>query len=575
MSATALVSDSFSYSCMSTSPELRVSTLKDCNVPPMSPLNVPKASGPATGSLTPKRRKLPLKTVVDPTEASWKDDIENQYGGSSSQNVIFSSTKQQPLSIGTPVAHKLVTGRRDMRRSSQSLVARLGASVSSPSFDISRHSIIPDLMPSVHRNMPLTPKSAARRVRFLDMEEQQQSPHEDLLTTQFPDSCESGMHSHSSDESSDEEEVNNVEQENPFEVSHDDAKDDAKDNDGPMPESTVIEQCPPRDEALNAQSISDSDAQNATKNLQEQVLYVDVSDDNVSDDEGVADLPDHAIPASKGRSETLKPVCRKVVSTDGCHVSEANELRNRSDGKLELVEKVEKEQQTPIALEIEQCEEKQKEQPGEVVNKVTDTTQHPAKSSSDHDSEDDDSSCGSSDSEDMESGLLALLNDRETSLARQTKAAEPALTGKCHSGNTLSAPLKITSPSKSVVLKKVMSGKKSVGPLKAHSHNGATHHMKFGSHYKPTSPPKVTTHHRSPYSLPSATWKVNATRDEEKRSSKENTDWIGHQRHRKSLLRKQHNSSQWIVGDLSADHRQSRKLSSKRKREPSLTRQLR
>ncbi|CAO3697206.1 unnamed protein product [Umbelopsis ramanniana] len=432
-----------------------------------------------------------------------------------------------------------------MRRSSQSLVARLGASVSSPSFDISRHSIIPDLMPSVHRNMPLTPKSAARRVRFLDMEEQQQSPHEDLLTTQFPDSCDSSMHSHSSD---DEEEVNNVEQENPFEVSDDDAKDD----DGPMPESTVIEQCPLRDEALNAQFISDSDAQIATKNPQEKVLYVDVSDDNVSEDEGVADLPDNA-----------------------SHASKANELRNQSDGKLELVEKVEKEQQTPIALEIEQSEEQQKEQPGEVVNKVTDTTQHPAKSSSDHDMEDDDSSCGSSDSEDMESDLLALLMDRETSLARQTKAAEPALTDKCHSDNTLSAPLKITSPSKSVILKKVMFGKKPVGPLKAHSHNGATHHMKFGSHYQPTSPPKVTTHHRSPYSLPSATWKVNATRDEEKRSSKENTDWRGHQSHRKSLLRKQHNSSQWIVEDLSADHRQSRKLSSKRKREPSLTRQLR
>ena len=288
---------------MSTSPELRVSTLKDCNVPPMSPLTVPKASGPATGSLTPKRRKLPLKTVVDPTEASWKDDIENQYG-SSSQNVIFSSTKQQPLSIGTPVAHKSVTGRRDMRRSSQSLVARLGASVSSPSFDISRHSIIPDLMPSAHRNMPLTPRSAARRVRFLDMEEQQQSPQGDLSTTQFPDSCESSTHSHSSDE----EEVNNVEQENPFEVSNDDAKDD----DGQTPESTVIEQCPPIGEALNAQSISDSDAQNATRNPQEKVLYVDVSDDNVSDDEGAADLPDNANHASKGRSVTLKSVYRKL-----------------------------------------------------------------------------------------------------------------------------------------------------------------------------------------------------------------------------------------------------------------------
>jgi hypothetical protein len=236
---------------------------------------------------------------------------------------------------------------------------------------------------------------------------------------------------------------------------------------------------------------------------------------------------------------------------------------------------VEKEQQTLIVLEIKHSEEKQKEQSDEAVNKVTYTTQYPAKSTSDN--EDDDSSSGSSDSDDMESDLLALLNDRETSLARQKKAAESALTDKCHSGNTLSAPLKITPPpSKSVLLKKVMSGKKPSGPLKAHSHNGATHHMKFGSHTQPTSPPKVTHHHhRSPHSLPSATWKVNATRDGGKGQSKENADWIGHQHHRKSLLRKQRHSSQWIVEDVSAYHRQSRKLSSKRKREPSLTRQLR
>lgn len=544
---------------MSTSPELRVSTLKDCNVPPKSPLNVPKASGPATGSLTPKRRKLPLKTVVDPTEASWKDDIEN-HNGSSSQSVIFSSTKQQPLSVGTPVAHKSVTGRRDMRRSSQSLVARLSASVSSPSLDISRHSIIPDLMPSAHRNMPLTPRSAARRVRFLDMEEQ--SPQEDLSTTQFPDSGESSTHSHSSDD----EEVNNVEPENPFEVTNDDKKDD----EGQMPESTVIEQCPCTDEASSTVPISDSDTQSATRNPQEKFLYVDVSDDD-----GAADFPDKAEPASKGRCETSISACRKVVNTDERRVSEANKLRNQSDGKLESVEKVDKEQQTPIALEIEQSEETHREQPGVVVNKFTDTIRNSANSTSDNDSEDDDSSSGSSDSEDMESDLLALLNDREKLLARQTKAAEPAVAGKCQSGSTLSSPLRITSPSKSVILKKAVFEKRPVGPLKAHSHNGTTHHVKFGSYHKPTSPPKVTKHYRPPYSLPSAKWKVNAAHDEEKGSSKENTAWVGHQRNRKSLLRKQRNSSQWIVQDSSANHRQSRTLSSKRKREPTVTRQLR
>jgi hypothetical protein len=281
---------------MSTSPELRVTALQDCNVPPMSPLTASKASGPASGSWTPKRRKLPLKTVVDPTEASWSDDIENQYD--SSQNVIFSSTKKQPLSIGTPVANKPATGRRDMRRSSQSLVARLGAAVSSPNFDISRHSIIPDLMPSVHRNMPLTPRSAARRVRFLDME--QQSPPDDILHALFPDSEESSTVSHSSDE----EEVNNEEQENPFEVSN--GADDDVTNDVQKPECSLVEESLPIEETLNAKFISQSDAQNASKDSLEKVLYVDVSDDNVSDGGGSSDLPDNANVASKGKSVKFK-----------------------------------------------------------------------------------------------------------------------------------------------------------------------------------------------------------------------------------------------------------------------------
>jgi hypothetical protein len=136
------------------------------------------------------------------------------------------------------------------------------------------------------------------------MEEQQQQDEEDL-TTQFPDSCDSSTHSHSSDE----EEVNNVEQENPFEVSNDDAKDDEEQ----VTESTVIEQCPSLDEALNATSISDSDAQSITKNPQEKFQYVDVSDDNVSDNGGAADLPDHAKSASKGRSVTFKRYAEKLL----------------------------------------------------------------------------------------------------------------------------------------------------------------------------------------------------------------------------------------------------------------------
>ncbi|KAI8580502.1 hypothetical protein K450DRAFT_237353 [Umbelopsis ramanniana AG] len=176
----------------------------------------------------------------------------------------------------------------------------------------------------------------------------------------------------------------------------------------------------------------------------------------------------------------------------------------------------------------------------------------------------------------MESDLLALLNDRETLLARQTKAAEQAVADKEHSENTLTAPLRITSPKNSVLIKKVLSGKKPNGPLKAHSYNRSVPPMKSGSHNKSKSPPNPTNHYRSPYSLPSATWEVNVDRGEEGGSRKENAAWVGHQRHRKSLLRKERNAStQWIVEDSSVDDRQRRKLSTKRKREPSLARQLR
>ncbi|KAG2173080.1 hypothetical protein INT44_007053 [Umbelopsis vinacea] len=511
---------------MSTSPELRVTALQDCNVPLMSPLPAP--SGPATGSLTPKRRKLPLKTVVDPTEASWKDDIENQYNAS--HNVIFSSTKKQPLSMGTPVASNSITGRRDMRRPSQSLVARLGAAVSSPNFDISRHSIIPDLMPSAHRNMPLTPRSAARRVRFLDMEEQS-PPQDEFLHALFPE--ESSTISHSSDE----EEVNNEEQENPFEVVND--VDDIVSNDVQKPENTVVKESQPLEETLS----DISRAQNANKDSHEKLLYVDVSDDNVSDGENTSDLPENANAASK----------------------DEHEYSSRGNVQLETVEQ---EDQTPKQQENEQSKEKPVE-PVEVLASITDTTQHQAQSSSDSDS---DSSSGSSD--DMESDLLALLNDRETLLARQTKAAEQALPDQGHSENTLTTSLKITSPKKAV--KKVLPGKKPIGPLKTHSHNRPGPPMKVGSHNKSKSPPKPTNHYRAPYSLPSATWEVNVRRGEESGSSKENAAWVGHQRHRKSLLRKERNSlTQWIVEDASVDSRERRKLSTKRKREPSVARQLR
>ncbi|KAH8547761.1 hypothetical protein BGW37DRAFT_560575 [Umbelopsis sp. PMI_123] len=535
---------------MSTSPELRVTTLQVSNVPPFSPLNTSKAT-PATGSLTPKRRKLPLKTVLDPSESPWQEDIENRNGGS--ENVVFSATKKHPLSIGTSERNKYATtSRRDTRRPTQTLVARLGAVVSSPNFDISKHSILPGLTQPAQRKTPLTPRSEARRVRFLDME--QQSSQEEFMQVLFPDSTEP-----SSPNISDDEEVKNEEQDNPFEVLNDDKGE--VEAVVPKPESIKHEEPQHTEVTQNVQSSPLTNSKNSTKSPYDKLLYVDVSDDDVSDGEDKSGLPGDAKVINRGPNE----------GPDHC---------NRD---IPLDDKVE---QTELSSEEQQNERDNKdhEQPPVELKVVVDVTHHESEASSDSNS----STSEASDSEDMESGLMALWKDRENSLAGQPKVAEQILSDEQQVDKTVISTTKIISPIisghmkqplspiKATSVKKTVAYKKHASPLSAYPQNQFVASKNFVSHNKSVATLKPTQRHKPPYSLPSAIWEVNVRRDKDSGSSKENVGWPDHPRNRKSRLRKQRNAStQWVVGDLSAEGRQCSKLPSKRRRETSLPRQLR
>lgn len=153
---------------------------------------------------------------MDPTRP---DDMESS--DRASDAFQLSPRRRLPLTIGTPDGVKDTAARRDVHRPSQSLASRLGAA--SPStFDISTHSIIPDQMKDVVSNTPLTPRSEARRVRFLDVEEERRPIPSNLTHSLVQAARVSNIQTniHTS-LSSDEEVVAAEEQENPFTVSDD------------------------------------------------------------------------------------------------------------------------------------------------------------------------------------------------------------------------------------------------------------------------------------------------------------------------------------------------------------------
>ncbi|KAJ2957527.1 hypothetical protein NQZ79_g6755 [Umbelopsis isabellina] len=156
-----------------------------------------------------KRRKLPLRTVTDPTRPSQIFDSQGDYEDKVS--LPTSPRRRLPLTIGTPEGVKDSSVRRDIHRPSYSIASRLGAA--SPStFDISTHSIIPDHMKAAVCNSPLTPRSEARRVRFLDLETQ--SVAMDLTRSLASTARESSI----SLQASDDDEITNQDQDNPFDV---------------------------------------------------------------------------------------------------------------------------------------------------------------------------------------------------------------------------------------------------------------------------------------------------------------------------------------------------------------------
>lgn len=226
----------------SQSPELDVHTKTGLHtIVSASPLASISAGAGNNSPFRSKRRKLPLRTVTDPTRPSQILDSQEDFDDKLS--LPTSPRRRLPLTIGTPEGVKDSSVRRDIHRPSYSIASRLGAA--SPStFDISTHSIIPDHMKAAVCNSPLTPRSEARRVRFLDLETQ--SVAMDLTRSLANTARESSMSLHASDD----DEISNQDQENPFDVGEPTAS-----------EWSLLADIAPykdKDETVNGKTLSDS-----------------------------------------------------------------------------------------------------------------------------------------------------------------------------------------------------------------------------------------------------------------------------------------------------------------------------
>ncbi|KAG2171490.1 hypothetical protein INT43_009151 [Umbelopsis isabellina] len=224
----------------SQSPELDVHTKTSLQtISSASPLAATSAGN--NSPFRSRRRKLPLRTVTDPTRPSQILDSQEDYEDKVSMPT--SPRRRLPLTIGTPEGVKDSSVRRDIHRPSYSIASRLGAA--SPStFDISTHSIIPDHMKAAVCNSPLTPRSEARRVRFLDL--QTQSVAMDLTRSL----ADTARESSSSLPASDDDEITNQDQDNPFDVGEHTA-----------PKWSLLADIAPykdKDEAVNEETLSKS-----------------------------------------------------------------------------------------------------------------------------------------------------------------------------------------------------------------------------------------------------------------------------------------------------------------------------
>jgi hypothetical protein len=318
-------------------------------------------------------------------------------------------------------------------------------------------------------NTPLTPKSEARRVRFLDLEDHQ--PFSDFTRSLVKTAKELSVQPLLLDKefsiASDEEEiVTTQEQENPFTVS------DESEDSWSLLERVV--QLKPRDEEAAA-----------------------------------ADSSTVEVEATKGtdQSESVQTanICKKEFGKSNAP-SEADSNRSESND---------------IGLS------------DNIVADATNSDGSDSDSSSSSSSDSDDNS----DDEEVESGILALVRDRDNSIAQKIKqdTAEQALRPS-NKQQTVTQPYHVAAGTKS-----------------------------------PPSPRSSST----VVSVTSGVWKINAMPSKRPRQAKENLGWKERPIDRSSRKRSATASSPWVINRFSPEHRGPSITSSKKSSKTTLPTQLR